>query len=334
MIKTKIVKPAEPVSRAISVNMMPEAWDSELGSLGGHPLQSTLWGDLRRVPDQRLAIIVDGRPVWMARVEERKFPGIGKVAWIPKGPTAADPKDAAGPLPREFVSHLKAAGFQLIITDPYVELDEIEAAPGDCIGQNVHTIWIDLTYGEQAAFTNLDKKWRNGVRRAEKEGVIVKETDMPSDIDQFVSICRDIAKLKSFSFDVEDGLVEQLIKGTGTAAKARLYVAKKDETVLAGALILIIGTHWHYLWGGTDRNYSQFRAGEAVQWSIILDGIKKGATLYDLEGIDEQSNSGTAAFKKKMGGRNLQLIGRRAHPLGLSGKAMSFAIRFREKHKA
>ena len=307
MIKTKIVKTAEPVSRAISVNMMPEAWDSELGSLGGHPLQSTLWGDLRRVPDQRLAIIVDGRPVWMARVEERKFPGIGKVAWIPKGPTAADPKDAAGPLPREFVSHLKAAGFQLIITDPYIELDEIEAAPGDCIGQNVHTIWIDLTYGEQVAFTNLDKKWRNGVRRAEKEGVIVKETDMPSDINQFVSICRDIAKLKSFSFDVEDGL--------------------------AGALILIIGTHWHYLWGGTDRIYSQFRAGEAVQWSIILDGIKKGATFYDLEGIDEQSNSGTAAFKKKMGGRNLQLIGRRAHPLGFIGKAMSFAIRFREKHK-
>lgn len=333
MLKNTIVNTAVSAHRSLSVNISPETWDTELGRLGGHPLQSTLWGELRRIPDHRLAVISNGCPVWMARVEERKIPGFGRVAWIPKGPTAVDPKDAAGELPSEVVSYLQAAGFRLIVTDPYIELDRVEAVSGDCIGRNVHTIWIDLTCGEQIAFAKLDKKWRNGVRRAEKEQVIVKLTDAPGDIDQFVSICREIAKLKGFALDVEREIVERLIKATGTAAEARLYVAKKDEVVLAGALILVTGTHWHYLWGGTDRNYGHLRAGEAVQWNIILDGIRQGATRYDLEGVDDQSNPGTAAFKKKMGGRNLQLIGRRAHPLGPIGKAISFVIRLREKYK-
>src|SRR5262245_42601397 len=72
-----------------------EAWDRALAALGGHPLQSALWGDARRevdgIADHRWVAMSSGVPVWMIRIEERRLPIAGWVGWAPRGPTGKLP---------------------------------------------------------------------------------------------------------------------------------------------------------------------------------------------------------------------------------------------------
>jgi len=71
-----------------------------------------------------------------------------------------------------------------------------------------------------------------------------------------------------------------------------------------------------------DRRFAKQRPGEALQWGIIEWALTLGIQTYDLEGIDPASNSGTSRFKMKMGGRKVELPGKRAYPLTVAGRTM------------
>src|SRR5262249_55174154 len=67
------------------------AWDRELARLGGHPVQSALWGDARRaaegIEDHRFVAERHSATLLMARMEFRRIPLVGgRVGWIPRGP--------------------------------------------------------------------------------------------------------------------------------------------------------------------------------------------------------------------------------------------------------
>lgn len=306
-------------------------WDAALAALDGHPLQSSLWGAARGVPDQHFALCEGGVPVWMARVEERRVPLLGRIAWVPKGPTAADPARALGPPPEAFLAQLRAKGFRLLIVNPNVVSSDSAPSAGRPIGSDVRTIWIDLTEGAEAAFARLETKRRREVRHAAKEGVVVAETRNPADIDAFVALCLAISKAKNFVLELNVLMIARLLQGSGFNAGARLFLAKHKGRVLAGALVLIVGRRWHYFWGGSVRGAGRLRAGEAVQWAVIEAAIAAGGTCYDLEGIDDASNPGTATFKRKLGGEEVTLLGRFAHPLSLGGHAIALGLMLRER---
>ena len=65
----------------------PADWDSALARLGGHPLQSALWGTARKAIDgfqeSRWMALKGGAPVYLIRYEERPVPALGKIAWVP-----------------------------------------------------------------------------------------------------------------------------------------------------------------------------------------------------------------------------------------------------------
>lgn len=212
----------------------------------------------------------------------------------------------------------------LLVTDPWVAIPD----NGDRLPPaRPRTIWVDLTNGTETAFGRLDKKWRNGVRRAAKEGVVVEETTACDEIRAFADLCAEIGRAKNFRLDVSADRIGALIANSTPDADARLFVARRSGSTLAGALVLRVGRSWHYFWGGTNRRAGDFRAGEAVQWAIIETAIAKGGVRYDLEGIDDEKNAGTAAFKRKMGGVEVTLPGHEAHALGLRGRALGLAMR-------
>src|SRR5262249_53721186 len=145
-------------------------WDLALAALGGHPLQSALWGDARRdidgVRDRRWLAIKDDKPVWMVRVEERSFPGFGRIGWAPKGPTGRL-LDSGETVPSDFLTLLKLDGMSTLITNPWSTTKGVAQVGSG----RYRTIWLDLSKGRQHAWERLDKQWRYGVRRAERLGV-------------------------------------------------------------------------------------------------------------------------------------------------------------------
>jgi hypothetical protein len=305
----------------------PAEWDSALAGLEGHPLQSAFWGNARRavdgIRDHRWWATRRGVPVWMVRFEERRIPALGCIAWAPKGPTGELP-GSTELLPRTLVERLKRLGTTLMITDPWqdaVEAREVLAKRS----VRPKTIWIDLAAGRECLWRNLDKQWRYGVGRAERLGVIVETTRSLSDIETFFGLCTDISQTKGFRLPASIDLMKGLLEADeNNAVEARLFVARHEGRLGAGAFLVRCGRSIHYFWGATDRALSKQRVGEAVQWAAIEWALAKKCGRYDLEGIDPRRNSGVYEFKKKMGGREIMLAGRQRFPLGIRGQLVSW----------
>jgi len=301
------------------------SWDESLSHLGGHPLQSALWGNARRKVDQ----IVDhrwrakdgDRVIFMARIEERRSPGLGRAAWVPKGPTWI------GEMPPEverlFQTKLREVGFSLLITDRWtvgLSRSDAHASP--------QTIWIDLTCGADALWKGLESKARHSVARARRDGIVCEISEDPRDLEWFASLCRETEKAKGFQGPGSPKLMAELLRRRDGPAVGSLFVASAGGGKAAGALVLRCGSNLHYFWGATDRKFSKSRVGEALQWSIMEWGVARGFRLYDLEGIDPFENPGVFKFKKKLGGKIVTLEGKISTALSFRGSMLDWARRF------
>lgn len=305
------------------INPVAAEWDHYLANLNGHPLQSALWGDARNHidgrEDLRLVFLQNGLPVWMARAELRRVRGVGIVAWIPRGPTMAAGFDEAT-IRSEISVLFREHGVLLYITDQY--------AQSDAESSSVRTIWIDLEQGMSELEKRIDKQWRYGARKALREGVEVQQCDSPDDVAKFYNMCLEISQSKGFELPGSRELMEKLLDSShATNQDMRLFLAKFDGKIGAGAFVARSGKHAHYIWGAADRELSRLRVGEAVQWAVINWAVDNGCTRYDLEGIDPVNNPGVYAFKKKMGGEEISLKGIVSYPLGVRGNLLQFAGR-------
>lgn len=293
-------------------------WDRNLAILGGHPLQSSLWGDARLKVDgikyHRWAAFEGDELVWMVRFEERRIVRMMRGAWAPK--CLACPPDVH----IEFLSLLREQGYLLCIEDVYSPF-VVSSTAGDSTAVRPKTILIDLKKGRDGVLADIDKQWRYGVRAAERAGVVVEQSSRKEDIVQFFAKCGEISKKKSFALPGSEQLVMALLCDVSTPdTEAQLFLARSEGCIAAGALVLRCGKTLHYFWGTSDRTFSKQRPGEAVQWGVIEWAIEQGLETYDLEGIDPVHNNGVSAFKRKMGGVEVEMAGMYSHPLNLRGR--------------
>jgi lipid II:glycine glycyltransferase (peptidoglycan interpeptide bridge formation enzyme) len=295
---------------------MPDhhAWDKELARLNGHPLQSSLWGEARRLAEgldyRCFAARQDGAVIALARVETRRVSLLGHIAWIPKGP-ASNLQESCLP---SLEKVLRQAGYILCACNPCWPVQD-----SDSTGPK--TIWIDLSVGREQLLRNLDSQWRYGTQRALREGVVIDQTRRADDVEAFFRLCTKISATKGFRLPASQPLMANLLNLSvpGAPVVAHLFVARHNGQPIAGAFVMRVGKHVHYLWGGVDRAYSRHRPGEAVQWAVMQWAVEQGCGLYDLEGIDPVNNPGTYAFKKKMGGTEVSFPGLITRSLGHRG---------------
>lgn len=302
-----------------------EEWDRNLANIGGHPLQSALWGEARKefdgLPCEYWAAFNEETPVVMARAESRKLSLIGTVAWLPRGPAVGENTSAhiLGGLKHA----LKKNKHILYVSDHWKKVDQKNVSGSEC-DTCPKTIWIDLEPGKEQLWQNLDKQWRYGVGRAAREGVVVEQTTLKEEVSAFFDLCSQVSKDKGFELPASLPLMLRLLSiQYHENVDAHLFVAKVDNELAAGAFILRCGKSIHYFCGATDRKFNHERAGEAVQWAVIEWALEQGCSLYDLEGIDPVNNPGVYSFKKKMGGEEILLADKSIKGLNQKGRIIS-----------
>ena len=295
----------------------PEQWDHELARLGGHPLQSTLWGNARHKVDGISQVLLEyrtenGEVTGLARVEVRTVSSLVKIAWVPKGPVL--PHVEADIAEASLRAELKRRGFIVCVTDRY-------AVPQTPQHQGQSTIWLDLSCGVDALLKGLDSRMRYGARRALREGVSIHTSAKPTEVSTFFHLCTALSVSKGFSLPGSEALMLELIRSSSPDGEVgmSLYVGEVGGEIASGAIVAKSGLHLHYFWGASDRRFSQYRVSEAVQWQIIQDGVASNMERYDLEGIDPIGNPGVYQFKQKMGGTEVALQGMEVSPLSWIG---------------
>jgi len=301
-------------------------WDAALATLGGHPLQSALWGDARRsvdgIHDHRWLAMIGPDPVWMIRIEERRLPALGWIGWVPRGPTGRFADNS--PLVSILAERLKRLGAKLLITDPWqAAATEQLLAVDDA--KRPRTIWIDIGLGQGEIWNKLDKQWRYGVRRAQRLGVAVGSSGSDSDVESFFELCAKVSRAKGFRLPASLKLMKCLLaSGKSESVEARLFLARHEKKLGSGIFVIRCGKSMHYFWGGLDRALSRQRVGEAVQWAAIEWALAQGCQRYDLGGISPKENPTVYEFKKKMGGIEVTLVGRQRYPFGLGGRIVGW----------
>lgn len=310
----------------LEVDMAGDDWDSELARLGGHPWQSAAWGEAQREADgvaaYRLRLSSDNETVQMVRVEARKVMGLGKLAWIRRGPTGPSPADRRLLRP-EIVRWLSARGFVFAVANPWCRDPNPSPASSP-----PRTIWIDLTAGQDRLWKNLQSHWRNGVMKARRRGIVVERTRDPAVVARYFALCKRISEFKGFELRMTPALITSLLNAPYSAhTEAQLFIARHEDEMAAGALIYRCGSSIHYMGGASNRAFSKLHPGEALHWAVVEWGLSQGCARYDLEGIDPVGNPGTYDFKRKMGGEEVTLAGRQLTPLNLTGRVLAPAVR-------
>ena len=310
----------------LRTDLSDDEWDKGLVGLGGHPLQSSLWGNAKQniygINQYKLAAFNSGSLTWMARVETRKAPLLGKIAWIPRGPVHKNLVNLPS-ITEQLRGHLRERGYILMVCTPWQRYirDNITDVSGI---RDTTTIWIDLAQGKNRLWSRLDKQWRYGVRRARKNGIATVSTSDNNDIVEFFRLCRKTSEIKRFKMTATQEFMMKLLETQHNApVKAMLFITRVTGAIAAGAMIITCGRHVHYMWGGMDRQYAKCRVGEAVQWSVMEWACDNNYILYDLEGIDSINNPGVADFKRKMGGDEIRLYGMQKYPVSFPGRLIA-----------
>lgn len=106
---------------------------------------------------------------------------------------------------------------------------------------------------------------------------------------------------------------EKKKKSDVVEAKA-LFEQSPEGIILSGAIMMHYNTTSAYLFGASDDNYRNFQPNALIQWHMICEAKKRGATHYDFVGfdgsLDESSpNYGLYRFKSGFNPAFCELLG-------------------------
>ncbi len=187
----------------------------------------------------------------------------------------------------------------------HVEIMDRNLSPADLQGLDVyyrmyHGFQIDLTKDEQQLFTGMSNACRRCIRKAEKSGVTVQETQDPQFAQEyFAQLCDVFAKQGLVpTYGIER--VQQLINHVYPAGNLLLLRACDSQGRCIATGIFPHSNGVMYFWGGASWRHSQhLRPNEALQWSAMKIAREIGIQAYDMGGSGE--------YKRKYGGEEIHV---------------------------
>ncbi len=153
--------------------------------------------------------------------------------------------------------------------------------------QPAQTLMIDLTKSEEDILMDMKSKTRYNIRLSRRKGVEVFKSNNQEDIEKFSDLLEETAK--------RDGIVnhprahyQKMLKLNKTVV--RLYLAKYQGEVLAGAIISFYGGVATYLHGASSSEKRNLMAPFGLHWQIIKQAKKENCKRYDLGGTKVEQN--------------------------------------------
>jgi lipid II:glycine glycyltransferase (peptidoglycan interpeptide bridge formation enzyme) len=169
---------------------------------------------------------------------------------------------------------------------------------------------------EEQIFEGFNQQWRRNIRKAEKEGVTVRQGTI-SDLEIFHTCYVETAKRdhftpRSLSYfqTMWTAMREEAIERI-----ALLIASHPDhDGAIAATTMTRVGNHAWYSYGASTTAARDLRPSNAVQWEMIKIALNEGADVYDMRGISDTLDSdnhlfGLIQFKLGTGGYAQEYVG-------------------------
>lgn len=255
-----------------------------------------------------------GRVIGGALVMVQRLPlGVGQIAIIKWGPMLADAKAAdAATLYQAMIEALVAEyaderGMMLSVL-PHASTGEGNSEyralrqrgfKRGAVLRFPDRYLVNLRLSDEAQRKSFGQTWRRQLNKSEKSGLVFEHAGAER-IGDFKALYAAMSDRKQFpdysAFDTLDALVV-----LDQPLRPELFFVRREDELVAGALIFKAGTRAVYLYGATNDKALPLRAGYFMHWHIIRwlrDHTR--ASWYDLGGTD--GFQGLHQFKKGMVG--------------------------------
>lgn len=166
------------------------------------------------------------------------------------------------------------------------------------------TLLINLSRSLGELRNGLDRKWRNHLNRAEKNNLKIVEGFDDDLFGSFIEIYRQMHGRKRFIEGSDVNEFRMMQHDLPNSLKMKILIAFSDGKPAAGVVCSGIGDMGVYLFGGTSDAGLSSQGSYLLQWKALSWLKEKGATWYNLHGINPKENPGTYNFKAGLCGRN------------------------------
>jgi lipid II:glycine glycyltransferase (peptidoglycan interpeptide bridge formation enzyme) len=221
---------------------------------------------------------------------EKSVLGLGKLWYLPKGPGATSVRELENLLEDLQALAAKHDVFAIKIEPELMKSDEtlvdlmklglVKVTP---IQPNFSTVLLDISADLDTVMSSLNQKGRHAIRRAERDGVTVKQVTSSDENCQLMF--RLLADTAAGSFGIRGySYYKTFWQRYATAKKGQLFFAYVDGEVVAGAYALVFGAKSTYKDGASARERSVYGASHLLQWRVIEWAKANGSQLHDFCG--------------------------------------------------
>ena len=174
-----------------------------------------------------------------------------------------------------------------------------------------HTVFLDLK-DDDIWMNQISSKNRNMIRKAEKEGVTIVESEDYETFRRLYDGTMTDLHAEDFYFFPKDYYDEykQTFKG-----ESMLCLAMLDGKAIAGSMFMFSDDYAHYHLSARDRGYSRFAANNLILWYAIQMAKERGCMWFHFGGgtTGEEGDS-LLKFKKEFSKTEADFwIGKRVH---------------------
>ncbi|UVJ40393.1 peptidoglycan bridge formation glycyltransferase FemA/FemB family protein [Arthrobacter sp. CJ23] len=275
-----------------------ENWDKHVTANpnGGNMLQSAAYATVKDGNGWKVRWLVleNGQYASYNLILEKKFPVLGRLWYLIKGPDAASPDDIRPMLSAcaELARSQKMNVFTIKIEPDIVDSAEAAAqlsaaglvkAPN--IQSNDSTALLDIAAPENEVLRSISSRARNAVRRAEREGCEVRQEEAGvGSYRKLYALMENTVNAKGAmplrSFDYYSSFWD----GFCSRGQGHFFFVYEDGKPSVGAFVINYGSKATYKDGGSTQDRKQYGDSHLVQWAAIRRMQELGCVAYDFCG--------------------------------------------------
>lgn len=170
------------------------------------------------------------------------------------------------------------------------------------------TIWLDLRHDEEVLRKGLKKKWRNTLRKAEKQNMSVHFAPGGQDFGWLLDHYMRDKQARGYD-GVSAKTLMALAAEFSRGQNMVIGSASLDGQVIAAILLFIHGTSATYQIGYTSAVGREKCAHHLLLWKALAALKDRKIYDFDLGGINDHDAKGVKQFKQGMGGDLVETIG-------------------------
>ncbi len=188
------------------------------------------------------------------------------------------------------------------------------------------TSWLPLMQDEESQLQRLPSGVRRKVKKAQKNGVVVKEGGTKLLNDFYRVYTCNLHRLGAPA--LSEKFVRALLSKypDDNQHHSRLFVAYDGNRAVGAALLLGAGSSFENLLFGSLQKYNRYYTTYLLHWEMIKYAISKGAKVYSFG--RSSRGSGVHRYKQQWGTHDLPLFWSYSHPVRKSIKDLKFLATF------